>query len=85
MYILEGATAQYYKECSVHCEPSRYVHMDDPHHAAAHRENLTSSTRPRFGAQSLTHLGGMGLSVLQHSNGNVTLCLLVEQHSSLLQ
>jgi len=68
MYILEGGYCQYYKECSVRCELSGYVHMDDPHHAAAHREGLDQFRKAKFGCTKSYAFGkvmGLGSALAQ--------------------
>ena len=62
MYILEGGYCQYYKACSVRCEPNGYVRMDDPHHAVARREDLDQFRKAKFGrTKSYAYGEAMGL------------------------
>ncbi len=49
VYILEGGYCNYFKTFSERCEPSGYVTMDDPKHAASRREDLDQFRKAKFG------------------------------------
>ncbi|KAI8998987.1 hypothetical protein BD414DRAFT_407128 [Trametes punicea] len=49
VYILEGGYSQYFQECSMRCQPSAYVRMDDPHYAASRKEDLDQFRKGKFG------------------------------------
>lgn len=49
VYILEGGYCNYFKSSSHRCEPSAYVTMDDPVHAASRREDLDQFRKAKFG------------------------------------
>ncbi|THH04561.1 hypothetical protein EW146_g10145, partial [Bondarzewia mesenterica] len=49
VYVLEGGYCQYFKERSARCQPPAYVRMDDPHHAAARKEDLEQFRKAKYG------------------------------------
>lgn len=49
VYILEGGYCNYFKTSRERCEPSAYVTMDDPEHAASRREDLDQFRKAKFG------------------------------------
>ncbi|RDB24037.1 M-phase inducer phosphatase [Hypsizygus marmoreus] len=65
VYILEGGYCQYFKTSPHRCEPSAYVTMDDPVHAASRREDLDQFRKARFGRhKSYTYGDGPGKTSL---------------------
>ncbi|KAJ4495602.1 hypothetical protein C8R41DRAFT_918726 [Lentinula lateritia] len=49
LYVLEGGYCSYYKRSAHRCEPSGYVSMDDPQHAASRKGDLDQFRKNKFG------------------------------------
>ncbi|KAF8274213.1 hypothetical protein EI94DRAFT_1551410, partial [Lactarius quietus] len=71
VYILEGGYCQYFRESGVRCEPSGYVRMDDPYHAASRKEDLDQFRKAKFGrTKSYAYGEAMGITALKGSKRN---------------
>ncbi|KAI9446729.1 hypothetical protein H4582DRAFT_599419 [Lactarius indigo] len=71
VYILEGGYCQYFKESGARCEPSGYVRMDDPYHAASRKEDLDQFRKAKFGrTKSYAYGDAMGITALKASKRN---------------
>lgn len=71
VYILEGGYCQYFKESGARCEPSGYVRMDDPYHAASRKEDLDQFRKAKFGrTKSYAYGDAMGVTALKASKRN---------------
>ena len=71
VYILEGGYCQYFRECGARCEPSGYVRMDDPYHAASRKEDLDQFRKAKFGrTKSYAYGDAMGITALKGSKRN---------------
>ncbi|KAH9001541.1 hypothetical protein EDB92DRAFT_1932038 [Lactarius akahatsu] len=71
VYILEGGYCQYFKESGARCEPSGYVRMDDPYHAASRKEDLDQFRKAKFGrTKSYAYGDAMGITALKTSKRN---------------
>ncbi|KAJ4488016.1 hypothetical protein J3R30DRAFT_881327 [Lentinula aciculospora] len=49
LYVLEGGYCSYYKRSAHRCEPSGYICMDDPQHAASRKGDLDQFRKSKFG------------------------------------
>jgi M-phase inducer tyrosine phosphatase len=71
VYILEGGYCQYFKESGARCEPSGYVCMDDPYHAASRKEDLDQFRKAKFGrTKSYAYGDAMSITALRASKRN---------------
>lgn len=71
VYILEGGYCQYFRESGARCEPSGYVRMDDPYHAASRKEDLDQFRKAKFGrTKSYAYGDTMGIAALKAAKRN---------------